>query len=87
MKTLGMAGLVALPVACCAGLPLLLAAGVRSALPPGSVGSPWAALRCLALRPWLVCACDGAPVNSSFPFQLRGVARERPRLLRPDLRG
>ena len=32
MKTLGMAGLVALPVACCAGLPLLLAAGVSVGL-------------------------------------------------------
>ena len=28
MKTLGMAGLVAVPVVCCAGLPLFLAAGV-----------------------------------------------------------
>ena len=32
MKTLGMAGLVALPVVCCAGLPLLLAAGVSVGL-------------------------------------------------------
>ena len=74
MKTLGMAGLVALPVVCCAGLPLLLTAGLSVGLAAWIGGI---AVGCIVL--FGAATLVGLRVRRRARGQFRAVPAERSR--------